>query len=195
MVRRSVQPIASVARRARARLTLRGELLLAVLPTVTVLAVLGLVEAFSEQRLLFASLASSAFLIYLDPLHGTNSVRTLIASQLLAACVGMAAFVGVGPGYGGAAAAMVAAITLMIVLDVVHPPAVATALSFALRAGDASNLALFSLAVGLTATLVLLQQSALWVIARLTRRDVDAPAPPPEGAGPALPTRSSAARQ
>lgn len=44
---------------------IKGELRSALLPTVTVLAVLGLVETFSDQRLLFASLASSAFLIYL----------------------------------------------------------------------------------------------------------------------------------
>lgn len=45
----------------------RGELALALMPTASVLGVLVLVEIFSRQRLLFASLASSAFLIYLDP--------------------------------------------------------------------------------------------------------------------------------
>jgi hypothetical protein len=61
---------------ARRRLGWRGELALVALPTVTVLVVLALVEALARQRLLFASLASSAFLIYLDPTHPTNRVRT-----------------------------------------------------------------------------------------------------------------------
>lgn len=51
----------------RERIGLRGEVMPALLPTLTVLAVLGLVEALSPQRLLFASLASFAFLIYLAP--------------------------------------------------------------------------------------------------------------------------------
>lgn len=49
---------------------------------------------------------------------------------------------------------MVAAILPMILADAVHPPAVSTALSFALRAGDESNVALFGVAVGITALLV-----------------------------------------
>lgn len=61
---------------------------------------------------------------------------------------------------------MVLTIVLMILLDVVHPPAVSTSLSFALRAGKESNLVLFGLAVGVTATLVLLERFALWVLAR-----------------------------
>ncbi len=51
-----------VPRGVRRRLNLRGEFALALLPTATVLAVLALVEALSRQRLLFASLAASAFL-------------------------------------------------------------------------------------------------------------------------------------
>lgn len=136
------------------------------LPTVTVLAVLALVEVLTEQRLLFASLASSAFLIYLDPEHGTNSVRTLMVSQLLAAAVGMTTFMIIGDGYFSGGAAMVITITLLILLDVVHPPAVATAMSFALRAGDTSNLVLFGLAVLITGVLVLLERVALWILAR-----------------------------
>lgn len=42
--------------------TLREELVLALLPTATMVIVLLVVEALAEQRLLFASLASSAFL-------------------------------------------------------------------------------------------------------------------------------------
>ena len=168
--RESLEPVEGANRALRRRLTLWDEFLLALGPTVTVLGVLGLVEALSTQRLLFASLASSAFLIYLDPQHGTNSVRTLIVAQMLAATLGLLAYLGLGGGYLSGGAAMVATIVAMILLDVVHPPAVATAMAFALRAGSETNLGLFGLAVGVTAVLVVLERLALWLLARATRR-------------------------
>jgi hypothetical protein len=58
-------------------------------------------------------------------------------------------------------------IFLMIVADVVHPPAVSTSLSFAFRAADESNLVLFGLAVGIIVMLVVLQKTVLWLLARL----------------------------
>jgi CBS-domain-containing membrane protein len=168
--RQSLKQDAGGSRALHRRLDLKGELTLALLPTAIVLAVLGLVEAFSNQRLLFASLASSAFLIYLDPQHSTNSVRTLVLSQFMASLVGWLTFVLLGPGYFAAAAAMVIVIVMMIVLDAVHPPAVATALSFAFRAGDENNLLLFGLALGLIAILVALERFSLWLLARHASR-------------------------
>lgn len=168
--RESLEPVEGANRALRRRLTLKDEFLLALGPTVTVLGVLALVEALSRQRLLFASLASSAFLIYLDPQHGTNSVRTLVLAQLLAATLGLLAYLALGGGYLSGGLAMVVTIVAMILLDVVHPPAVATAMAFALRAGSETNLALFGLAVGVTALLVVLERLALWVLARATRR-------------------------
>lgn len=163
--RSSLEPIEGANRALRSRLSLKDELVMVLLPTATVLGVLALVEVLSEQRLLFASLASSAFLIYLDPQHGTNSVRTLVSAQMLAAGLGLTTYLVFGPGYLAAGGAMTTTIFLMVLLDVMHPPAVATALSFALRAGDASNLLLFGLAVGITVVLVGLQWVALWLLA------------------------------
>ncbi|MBE9112128.1 HPP family protein [Nodosilinea sp. LEGE 07298] len=168
--RESLKPIKGANRALRQRLNLRGEFSLAIPPTIVILAVLALVEALSQQRLLFASLASSAFLIYLDPQHGTNSVRTLLISQLMAAGLGFVTYTTVGSSYLSGGLAMVITIVLMIVLDVVHPPAVATSLSFALRSGNESNLILFGLAVGITATLVMLEKLSLWVLARHSRQ-------------------------
>ncbi|MFN3652096.1 MAG: HPP family protein [Armatimonadota bacterium] len=162
----SLEPSGRRMRSLRRRLTLRGELALALLPTVTVLLVLALVETLSRQRLLFASLASSAFLIYLDPLHGANRVRTLVISQMLAALLGWGLFSLLGPGYPAAGAAMVITIFLLIVLDAVHPPAISTSVSFAFKAGNESNIAIFGLAVAITAMLVFLQRSAVWLLAR-----------------------------
>jgi CBS-domain-containing membrane protein len=168
--RESLKPSPGAKRALRERLDLKGELLLAAFPTATVLIVLGLVEVLTEQRLLFASLASSAFLIYLDPQHGTNAIRTLVSAHFMAAALGWAAYEGIGPGYLAAGGAMVAIILLMIVLDVVHPPAVATAMGFGLRTGDAGNVLLFALALGITAVLVILQQGTLWVLGSHTGR-------------------------
>lgn len=167
----SLRPGDRVTRAVRQRLHLKGELALAALPTATVLLVLFMVEMLSEQRLLFASLASSAFLIYLDPEHGTNRIRTLVIAQISAALLGLTTFLLIGPGYSAAAVAMVLTIVLMIVSDAVHPPAVSTALSFSLRAGEESNVALFGLAVAITAALVLMQRMALWMLARYGHRE------------------------
>lgn len=163
----SLKPIKGASRPDRARLPLQGELLLALAPTLTVLIVFALVEVLSRQRLLFASLASSAFLIYLDPQHGTNSVRTLAFSQLIAASIGFGSFFMLGPGYVSGGVAMILTIIIMIVADVVHPPAVSTSLSFAFRAGDENNLVLFGLALGIIVLLVVLQRGLTWLVVRL----------------------------
>lgn len=166
----SLEPVPGADRSVRRRLSLRHELVLATLPTVIVLLVLLFVEMLSQQRLLFASLASSAFLIYLDPEHGTNRIRTLVLAQSMAAGLGFLTHYLLGAGYVAGGAAMVATIFLMIVLDAVHPPAVSTSLAFAFRAGDESNLAIFAMALGITASLVAVQRSAVWMMARMQRR-------------------------
>ncbi len=163
--RESLKPIQGARRSLRRRLDVRGELVLALLPTVIMLTVLAMVEVLSRQRLLFASLASSAFLIYLDPQHSTNSIRTLFISQMMAATVGLVMYLILGPGYVSGGSAMVITIVLMILLDVVHPPAVSTSLSFAFRTGNETNLVLFGLAVGITALLVIMEQLTLWFLA------------------------------
>ncbi len=165
--RETLEPIKEEeAQSFRRRMSLKGEFALALMPTATIIAVLVLVEIFSRQRLLFASLASSAFLIYLDPQHSTNSVRTLALSQIGAAIIGFAAFSIFGEGYLAASAAMLATITLMILADAMHPPAVSTALGFAFRANSENNLVLFALAVGLIVVLVILQNSSVWLLKR-----------------------------
>ncbi|RYE92237.1 MAG: HPP family protein [Myxococcales bacterium] len=166
MDKTSLEPIRGASAPARRRLGLRAELGLALLPTATVLIVLGLVQALAQQRLLFGSLASSAFLIYLDPGHGTNQARTLVASHLLAAVLGLATAFVLGHGYPAAAAAMGGSILLMVVLDVVHPPAVSTSLGFAFRTGGESDLTIFALALSVMVVLVGLQRAATWLLAR-----------------------------
>ncbi|PZO35710.1 MAG: HPP family protein [Pseudanabaena frigida] len=158
------KPINSVYRSLRQRLSLKEELLLAIAPTLTIAIVMTFVETLSRQRLLFASLDASAFLIYLDPHHSSNTSRTLILSQLMAAAIGWLANFTFGAGYVAGITSMVATIVFTIALDVVHPPAVSTSLSFALQVGSQNNLLLFSLAVGAIALLVGLERFVLWIL-------------------------------
>lgn len=163
---RSLAPSPISLRRSRARLSLRGELALAALPTATVLGVLAVVHALTQQPLLTASLAASAFLIYLDPEHGANRVEALVVSQTLAVALGWGAYAIFGPGYLATAVALVGTIFGMVAMDLVHPPAVATAMSFALRSGTVSNVVLFLLALGITVILIVLQRAATWALIR-----------------------------
>jgi CBS-domain-containing membrane protein len=171
--RNCLKPIAGTDRPSRRYLSLKEELLLATAPTLTILSVMALVEVLNGQRLLFASLAASAFLIYLDPHHGSNAARSLILSQLMAAAIGLFASFVLGASYMSAAVAMVVTIAFMIVLNIVHPPAVATSLSFAfLRVDRENNFILFSLAVGVIALLVGLERLMLWLLARSAIRRI-----------------------
>jgi CBS-domain-containing membrane protein len=151
---------------------LRGELLLALLPTATVLLVLAFVEALARQRLLFASLASSAFLIYLDPEHEMNRVRTLVLSQLAAAGIGWLCHAVLGAGYLSAGLSMLVVIGGMVAFRLMHPPAVSTALSFGLQSAGEQSLVLFITALAITAVLVALQQVLLRLVRRLRRDKV-----------------------
>ena len=154
----------------RERLGLWGEVALAVLPTATVLLVLWLIESLASRQVLFASLASSAFLIYRDPTHRMNSVRSLVIGQGLAALTGFAALELFGPGYLAAGVAVAVATFAMIALDAVHPPAMGTALSFAFRPSNDSNAALFAVALVLVALLAGLAATTTRLLARLERR-------------------------
>jgi CBS-domain-containing membrane protein len=159
----------SAAPLGRPRLGWQRELALALLPTATVLLLLWLLKLLSNQQLLFASLASSCFLIYLDPGHPANSARTLLISQLSAAVLGFGFHALLGPGYLGAALALVGIIGVMILTNTMHPPAVATALNFAFRAGTGEgNLALFGLAVGLVLVLLAVQRGSAYLVRRFT---------------------------
>jgi CBS-domain-containing membrane protein len=143
---------------------LREKILLALLPTATVLPMLGVIEAFGRHHILRSSLASSAFLIYLDPRNEMNSVRALVVSQMTAAGVGWLMWLLFGGGYAAAASAIPLAVLLMILLNAVHPPAVSTALGFAMHLDPTGSFVLFAIAVGITALLVVLQRAASWLL-------------------------------
>ena len=145
-------------------LRVRDKLLLALLPTATVLLMLGVIQTFGRYHLLCASLASSAFLIYWDPRNEMNSVHAVVVSQLTAAGVGWLMWLLFGGGFAAAGCAIPLAILLMILLNAVHPPAVSTALAFAMHLDPTGSFTLFAIAVGITALLVALQRVVLWSI-------------------------------
>ncbi len=150
-------------------LSIWQELILAALPTVTVLLVIALVGFLSSRAVLFTSLASSAFLIYINPSNKMNNGRTLVISQMVGALAGYASFTLLGKNYFGVGAAMILTIVLMIVLNAVHPPAVSTSLLFGLGGEFASDLALFALALLMTLMLILLQRSTLGLMSRFVQ--------------------------
>lgn len=49
----------------------------------TILLVPAFVETLAEQRVLFFTLAGSAFLIYLDPRHNANALKMMITALLV----------------------------------------------------------------------------------------------------------------
>lgn len=75
-------------------------------------------------------------------------------------------YVPLEPGYLSGGSAMLVTIVLMILLDTVPPPAVATSLSFASRAGNEKNLVVFGLALAITAMLVVIERLTLWLLTR-----------------------------
>jgi len=148
----------------RENFNIKTEIALAIMPAITVIAVLMLLKAFSKQQILFSSLASSAFLIYLDPKHPANSIRTLVIAQMSAAIIAYLTFLVAGSGYVAASFSMIIAIAVMIFASAMHPPAVSTALLFAFQPPKANTLLLFLFAVVLLVILIILQRTSLWII-------------------------------
>jgi CBS-domain-containing membrane protein len=153
----------------RSRYSLKGELALAILPTLTIILVMLLVESFARQRLLFASLASSAFLIYHDPRNRMNSFYSLVVAQMGGATIGFLSSTVLGEGYWAAVTALFLTIIFIVSLDAMHPPAIATGLSFAFRTPGTQAFSLFLLAVGMVVVLAVLEQTLLWLARRVEK--------------------------
>jgi CBS-domain-containing membrane protein len=146
------------------RFNFKTEVLLAVMPVTMIIAVLMLLEVFTNQKLLFSSLASSAFLIYMDPKHPTNRIRTLTIAQMSAAVIGFLIFILIGPGYLSAAVSMIIVIIVMIWTKAMHPPAVSSAMIFAFQYTKPNTLMLFMMAVLLLVMLIVLQKASIWIL-------------------------------
>lgn len=166
---RPFQALGSTGPSNRRHLSTGAELGLAFCAVVPVLVVLAALEQVSRQHVLYASIASSALAIYVDPLHRSNAPRTILESQALATVAGLGTFLAIGHSYLAAGSALVLTVLGGVVRKRLHPPAVATALAFAFRSGEIGSLAIFAMAVGITAGLVVLERSMLWALGRLDR--------------------------
>jgi CBS-domain-containing membrane protein len=142
-------------------------LVLAALPTLTVIGIFLALKVFSRQTFLFASLASSAFLIYQDPQNGMNEAKVMVPAHITAALVGFGSFLVFGEGYLSGALAMGLTIVVLIVFGIVHPPAVSTSLIFAFRAEQAKTLLVFLLALVMVAVLYVLQRVGVALLRRV----------------------------
>ena len=140
---------------------------MAALPTLTVLGVFFLVEVFTRQTFLFASLASSAFLIYKEPENGMNQVKTLVPAHVVAAVVGLGSFWIFGEGYLAGAVSMGSTIALLVTLGIVHPPAVSSSLAFAFRAHHENEFVVFLLALSMVAVLFVVERVSVLVLRRI----------------------------
>lgn len=136
-------------------------------PALVVIAVVFLIADLTGQKLLFASLASSAFLIYYDPKHRINTVRVMATAQILGCVVGIAAGAVLGAGYLAGGVAIILTIVLLVSFDIVHPPAVSTALSFAFVTPYERTILLFASALLMLSALVALQHLALFTLRRI----------------------------
>jgi len=113
----------------------------AVFMFISISAFMLLFSNFLENPVLLASFAASLFIIFGHPKADISCPRVIIGSHLIAAVVGYSlTFVPVGdlgmsPVLVIAGTAVGVSTFLMIVLDVRHPPAAATALSFSYHLG------------------------------------------------------------
>lgn len=148
---------------------MRGELLLALIPTVAIFVVLTLIHAVQNQQILVASLATSAFLLYLDPRHPANRVRIIASAHLTGLVLGVASALLLGAGYLAGAVAMAATILTLVLFDIVYPPAIATTLGFAFYRQQDRAALYFLLMLAL---MIALQYSLLWLLARLEGREL-----------------------
>ena len=141
--------------------------MLAALPALTVMGIFLALKVFSRQTFLFASLASSAFLIYQDPENGMNETKVMVPAHITAALVGFEAFLIFGEGYQSGAVAMGLPVTLLILFGIMHPPAVSTSLIFASRVQQAKTLLIFLLALIMVAVLYVIQRVAVALLHRI----------------------------
>jgi tryptophan-rich sensory protein len=140
---------------------------LAALPTLTVMGIFLTLKVFSRQTFLFASLASSAFLIYQDPENGMNEAKGMMPTHVTAALVGFASFLVFGEGYLSGGVAMGLTIAVLVLFGIVNPPAVSTSLIFAFRAQQAETLLVFMLALVMVAVLYVLQRVGVALLRRV----------------------------
>jgi CBS-domain-containing membrane protein len=147
---------------SRKRPTFSRLFVVTVATMVTILVVLIIDQDVGKQPLLVASLASSSFLMYYQPLNEVNRFGPLVLGQLTCAVFGFLANLLLRDPLSSAAVAVSFSVVAMMLLRIVHPPAVATSLVFAYRPHGVSALGTFFLTL-----LVVLVLAAVYVVLNL----------------------------
>ena len=119
----------------------------------------AVVQFGAHTRVLFAPLAASAFLIYNAPQERSNDARVIVASQLIGAAFGLGVAAFGHPGYASEATAMLLTISALISFDLLHAPAVPTALIFADAPVVLDNVAFFAIDLAILVALWFGQQA------------------------------------
>lgn len=134
--------------------SLKSRLLLSLFPIAIVFVLLG-IEILVRQHMLFTSLVSSIFLIYLLPDDPMNDSLTIVISQALAALIGYAGYWLLGNSYLSACLSILMITLLLVLIGRLHPPAIATSMIFQYRTHSESDLVLFGLLLVLIVVLFL----------------------------------------
>jgi CBS-domain-containing membrane protein len=130
---------------------------LVLFPIAIVLILLG-VEILTRHHILFTSLVSSIFLIYVNPEDPMNDTLTILVSQILATGVGYTSYLLLGDSYWAGCVTVISVTFILVGIDKLHPPAIATSLIFNYRTHSQSDLVLFGLLIGLIAILFLMKK-------------------------------------
>lgn len=99
-----------------------------------------------------------------------NGVRVIVTAHMVAVALGLGAALLAGPAYLAGTNAMTATITVSIVFNIVHPPAIGTALGLGFFPGQTSAAGFFIIALVMLAALIVLQRAATWAIRRIEQR-------------------------
>lgn len=129
---------------------------LAVVSTATVLSVLiviFIVQDLIRQPVLITSLASSTFLLYYQPLNEINRFGPLVFGHIIATSIGYLASLLLPVPYVSAAVSMALSIVVLVLLRMVHPPAISTSLVFSYRPHDATVIVTFLLTLAVVIAL------------------------------------------
>jgi CBS-domain-containing membrane protein len=145
-----------------------AELLLAFVPTGFVIGIFVGISHFGRQPVLFISLATSAFRIYLDPRGLMNQARVFLPAHLIGLSLGLLSSLLFRDPYVSGAIAMGLTIFLMVLLRIMFEPAIATSLIFAFRLYGERDVILFLFGVAMLAVLILIQRATSYLVHRVS---------------------------
>lgn len=151
-------------------LNLRARLILGIFPVIIVL-VLTALEIKLRQHIIFTSLVSSIFLIYLRPNELMTDTATILVSQFTAALTGYLSYKLFGNSFWSVCVTILLVTAILILLNRLHPPAIATSVIFNYRTHSESDLFLFGLLIGIAVVLILVRWITNYLLSKMNTAD------------------------